>query len=79
MDIFITWFGFLIDYGFDPFSSIVYRCFTNNYYIIESIYYIYKIRSVLEISDDFGGFWRILEQALEMIIENRQSVDIGEE
>ena len=43
--------------------------FTNNYYIIESIYYIYKIRSVLEISDDFGAFWRYLEQTPEMTIE----------
>ena len=34
--------------------------FTTNYYIIESIYYIYKIRSDLEISDDlehFGDIW----------------------
>ena len=57
--------------------------FTNNYYIIESIYYIYKIRSVLEISDDFGEFWRYLEQAPEMTIEldhrARPSVDIGDE
>ena len=30
--------------------------FTTNYYIIESIYYIYKIMSDLEISDDFGAF-----------------------
>ena len=65
--------GELIDYGFDPFSSIVYRCFYYYHYIIESIYYIYKIRSVLEISDDFGGFWRYLEQAPEMTIE----LDIG--
>ena len=43
--------------------------FTNNYIIIESIYYIYKIRNVLEISDDFGAFWRYLEQAPEMTIE----------
>ena len=43
--------------------------FTIYYYIIESIYYIYKIRSVLEISDDFGAFWRYLEQAPEMTIE----------
>ena len=43
--------------------------FTNNYYIIESIYYIYKIMSDLEISDDFGAFWRYLEQAPEMTIE----------
>ena len=43
--------------------------FTTNYYIIESIYYIYKIRSDLEISDDFGAFWRYLEQAPEMTIE----------
>ena len=43
--------------------------FTNNYYIIESIYYIYKIKSDLEISDDFGGFWKYLEQAPEMTIE----------
>ncbi|KAF3594861.1 hypothetical protein DY000_02021616 [Brassica cretica] len=28
-----------------------------------------KIRSVLEISDDFGAFWRYLEQAPEMTIE----------
>ena len=40
--------------------------FTNNYYIIESIYYIYKIMSDLEISDDFGAFWRYLEQAPEL-------------
>ncbi|CAF1708853.1 unnamed protein product [Brassica oleracea] len=32
--------------------------FTIYYYIIESIYYIYKIRSDLEINDDFGTFWR---------------------
>ena len=43
--------------------------FTTNYYIIESIYYIYKIMNVLEISDDFGAFWRYLEQAPEMTIE----------
>ena len=43
--------------------------FTTNYYVIESIYYIYKIRSDLEISDDFGAFWRYLEQAPEMTIE----------
>ena len=43
--------------------------FTNNYYIIESINYIYKIMSDLEISDDFGAFWRYLEQAPEMTIE----------
>ena len=43
--------------------------FTSYYYIIESIYYIYKIRSDLEISDDFGAFWRYLEQAPEMTIE----------
>ena len=43
--------------------------FTNNYIIIESIYYIYKIINVLEISDDFGAFWRYLEQAPEMTIE----------
>ena len=42
---------------------------TNKYYIIESIYYIYKIRSVLEINDDLGAFWRYLEQAPEMTIE----------
>ena len=42
--------------------------FTNNYYI-ESVYYIYKIMSDLEISDDFGEFWRYLEQAPEMTIE----------
>ena len=30
--------------------------FTNNYYIIEYIYYIYKIMSDLEISDDFEAF-----------------------
>ena len=41
----------------------------NKYYIIESIYYIYKISSDLEISDDFGVFWRYLEQAPEMTIE----------
>ena len=35
--------------------------FTIYYYIIESIYYIYKIRSDLEISDDFEAFWSILE------------------
>ncbi|KAF3513424.1 hypothetical protein F2Q69_00006900 [Brassica cretica] len=35
----------------------------------ESIYYIYKIRSDLKISDDFGAFWRYLEQAPEMTIE----------
>ena len=35
--------------------------FTTNYYIIEFIYYIYKIRSDLETSDDFGAFWRYLE------------------
>ena len=40
--------------------------FTTNYYIIESIY---KIRSDLEISDDFGEFWRYLEQVPEMTIE----------
>ena len=43
--------------------------FTIYYYIIESNYYIYKIRSDLEISDDFGAFWRYLEQASEMTIE----------
>ena len=43
--------------------------FTNNYYIIESIYYIYKIKSGLEISDDFGAFLRYLKQAPEMTIE----------
>ena len=43
--------------------------FTIYYYTIESIYYIYKIRSDLEISDDFGAFWRYLEQAPEMTIE----------
>ena len=43
--------------------------FTNNYYIIESIYYIYKIRSDLEISNDFGAFWRYLELTPEMTIE----------
>ena len=43
--------------------------FTTNYYITESIYYIYEIRSDLEISDDFGAFWRYLEQAPEMTIE----------
>ena len=42
---------------------------TNNYYIIEPIYYIYLTRSNLEISDDFGPFWRYLEQAPEMTIE----------
>ncbi|KAF3552633.1 hypothetical protein DY000_02007639 [Brassica cretica] len=35
----------------------------------ESIYYIYKIRSDLEISDDFGAFWRYLEQAPEITVE----------
>ncbi|KAG5397614.1 hypothetical protein IGI04_019428 [Brassica rapa subsp. trilocularis] len=35
----------------------------------ESIYYIYKIMSDLEISDDFGAFWRYLEQAPDMTIE----------
>ncbi|KAF3538565.1 hypothetical protein F2Q69_00023564 [Brassica cretica] len=35
----------------------------------ESIYYIYKIMSDLEISDYFGAFWRYLEQAPEMTIE----------
>ena len=59
----------LIDHGFDPFSSMVLGVFTNNYYIIEFIYYIYKIMSDLEISDDFGAFWRYLEQAPEMTIE----------
>ena len=34
-----------------------------------SIYYIYKIKSDLEINDDFGAFWRYLEQAPEMIIK----------
>ncbi|KAF2571896.1 hypothetical protein F2Q70_00003998 [Brassica cretica] len=34
-----------------------------------SIYYIYKIMSVLEISDDFGVFWRYSEQAPKMTIE----------
>ena len=48
--------------------------FTNIYIIIEAIYYIYKIRKVLEINDDFGAFWRYFEQAPEMTI----SVDIGE-
>ena len=49
--------------------------FTNNYLIIESIYYIYKIRSELEISDDFGAFWRYLEQTPEMTIEiDNQSI-----
>ena len=43
--------------------------FTIYYYIIESIYYIYNIRSDLEISDNFGAFLRYLEQALEMTIE----------
>ena len=43
--------------------------FTNNCYIIESIYYVYKIRSDLEISDDFGAFWRYLEKASELAIE----------
>ena len=41
---------------------------TTNYYIIESISNIYRIRSDLEISDDFGAFWRYLEQAPEMTI-----------
>ncbi|KAF3512114.1 hypothetical protein F2Q69_00007093 [Brassica cretica] len=35
----------------------------------ESVYYIYKIRSDLEISDDFGAFWRYLEQEPEMTIK----------
>ena len=43
--------------------------FNNNYYIIGPIYYIYKMRSDLEISDDFGAFWRYLEQAPKMTIE----------
>ena len=43
--------------------------FTNIYIIIESIYYFYKMRNFLEISDDFGAFWRYLEQAPEMTIE----------
>ena len=43
--------------------------FTNNYSIIKSVYYIYKIRSYLEISNDFGAFWRFLEQAPEMTID----------
>ena len=43
--------------------------FTNYYYIIDSIYYNYKIKSDLEISDDFRAFWRYLEQASEMTIE----------
>ena len=43
--------------------------FTIYYYIIESIYDIYKIMSDLEISDDFGAFWRYLEQTPEMTIE----------
>ncbi|KAF2619730.1 hypothetical protein F2Q68_00039783 [Brassica cretica] len=59
----------LIDHGFDPFHPWFIGVFTTNYYIIESIYYIYKIRSALEISDDFGAFWRYLEQAPEMTIE----------
>ena len=43
--------------------------FTIYYYIIEYIYYIYKIMSDLDISDDFRAFWRYLEQAPEMTIE----------
>ena len=53
--------------------------FTSYYYIIESIYYIYKIRSDLEISDDFGAFWRYLEQAPEMTIELDHRSILGEE
>ena len=45
------------------------------YYIIESIYYIYKIRSDLEINDDLEAFWRYLEQVSEMTIElDHQSI-----
>ena len=54
-----------LTYFYSWFISIL----TINYYIIESIYYIYKIMSDLEISDDFGAFWRYLEQAPEMTIE----------
>ena len=43
--------------------------FTIYYYIIEPIYYIYKIMSDLEISDDFGAFWKYLEQTPEMTIK----------
>ena len=53
--------------------------FTNNYYIIESIYYICTIMSDLEISDDFGAFWRYLEQPPEMTIELDHRSDNGEE
>ncbi|KAF3487635.1 hypothetical protein F2Q69_00054003 [Brassica cretica] len=35
----------------------------------ESIYYFYKIRSDLGESDDFGTFWRYLEEASELTIE----------
>ena len=43
--------------------------FTIYYYIIESIYFIYKIMSDLEISDEFVAFWKYLEQAPEKTIE----------
>ena len=39
-----------------------------NYYIIESIYFIYKIMSDLGESDDFGAFWRYLDEASELTI-----------
>ncbi|KAF3559904.1 hypothetical protein F2Q69_00014020 [Brassica cretica] len=37
--------------------------------VLESCDRYSKIMNVLEISDDFGAFWRCLEQALEMTIE----------
>ena len=49
---------------FTHFHSLIIGVFT-----IEFIYYIYKIRSDLEISDDFRVFWRYLEQAPEMTIK----------
>ena len=48
----------LIDHGFYPFLLMVYNVLITNYYILESIYYIYRFRSVLEENDDYGEFWR---------------------
>ena len=60
-----------------------YPCFISvlntNYYIIEFIYYIYRIRSDLEENDDFGAFLEIFGVSTRDDHRARPLVDIEEE
>ncbi|KAH0928971.1 hypothetical protein HID58_014698 [Brassica napus] len=57
----------MIYLGFDPFSSMVYKCFIYIYiYVLYSSRYVFRFRCISEYSYDFGAFWSLKDISPEL-------------